>query len=293
MVNSSGDLTFSDGPAGVSFDGPGRQSFIFKLTSTGANPYTAKEVNAAGAEVAGPSAATLYELSGSTVVPVDTIVVAFPNPFGDGFVFVGPQTIPTPSIEVKESDGTPDYTGVTSLEFDQADGFILSQPGTGRAKVNLTLPPPPPPPANVGGWGAFGVAITADDTPTVCTSSIFMPADGDFHFTANIGAQIALDCSSALVNDFGLVYAYIWNATQGILYGPSSQLVGGVRGVIGNSDVQGWVSSGISAVNAVGPVVAGDEIQVIVTRTIGVLAPGTPPTFILVSVGGQLTYHQF
>ena len=43
------------------------------------------------------------------------------------------------SLTVKESDGSPSYSSVNSLEFDQDDGFSLSQPGAGRAKVNYGI----------------------------------------------------------------------------------------------------------------------------------------------------------
>ena len=41
-------------------------------------------------------------------------------------------------LTAKESDGSPSYAGITSIEFDQADGFTLSQPGEGRVKVNVS-----------------------------------------------------------------------------------------------------------------------------------------------------------
>lgn len=41
-------------------------------------------------------------------------------------------------LAVKEFDGAPSISSVTSLEFDQADGFVVSTPGAGRAKINFT-----------------------------------------------------------------------------------------------------------------------------------------------------------
>ncbi len=46
------------------------------------------------------------------------------------------KVLAAPGLTVAESDGTPSYDRITSLEFDQADGFSLSQPGAGRVKVN-------------------------------------------------------------------------------------------------------------------------------------------------------------
>jgi len=42
------------------------------------------------------------------------------------------------TLEVKAAAGAPDYTGVTVIAFDQADGFTLSQPGgAGTARIDL------------------------------------------------------------------------------------------------------------------------------------------------------------
>lgn len=41
------------------------------------------------------------------------------------------------AITVEESDGTPSYTDVTVLEFDQASKFKVTQPSAGRAKVEI------------------------------------------------------------------------------------------------------------------------------------------------------------
>jgi hypothetical protein len=41
------------------------------------------------------------------------------------------------SLTVKEADGTPSYSSITSLELNQADGFEVTQPGAGRANINI------------------------------------------------------------------------------------------------------------------------------------------------------------
>jgi len=41
------------------------------------------------------------------------------------------------SLTVEEQDGSPSYTGVTKLQFDQADGFSLSNPATGTTRVDI------------------------------------------------------------------------------------------------------------------------------------------------------------
>ena len=43
------------------------------------------------------------------------------------------------SINVKEVDGSPSLTGISTLLFDQADGFVVSQPATGQARIDLAL----------------------------------------------------------------------------------------------------------------------------------------------------------
>lgn len=45
-------------------------------------------------------------------------------------------------LTVAEVDGTPSYTGISSLQFDQADGFVVSQPSAGVARVDFVPPPP-------------------------------------------------------------------------------------------------------------------------------------------------------
>lgn len=40
---------------------------------------------------------------------------------------------------VREQDTNPNYTGLSGLIFDQADGFIVSQPGAGEAEVDLSV----------------------------------------------------------------------------------------------------------------------------------------------------------
>src|SRR5262249_10501093 len=41
------------------------------------------------------------------------------------------------SLTVQEVDGSPSYPGVTTLLFDQADGFVVSQPAANQARIDL------------------------------------------------------------------------------------------------------------------------------------------------------------
>jgi hypothetical protein len=47
------------------------------------------------------------------------------------------------SLTVEEVDGTPTYASTTKLQFDQADGFVLTQPVAGTARIDSTGSPAP------------------------------------------------------------------------------------------------------------------------------------------------------
>jgi hypothetical protein len=61
--------------------------------------------------------------------------------------------------EVKEADGTPSYGGITSLEFNQADGFEVTQPAAGRADRHTARGP------GLSERPAGGVAARRRDRP--------------------------------------------------------------------------------------------------------------------------------
>lgn len=50
---------------------------------------------------------------------------------------------PVTEITVEEVDGDPTYPATTKLQFDQADGFVVSQPVAGTARVDSTGTPAP------------------------------------------------------------------------------------------------------------------------------------------------------
>lgn len=56
------------------------------------------------------------------------------------------------SITVEEVDGVPTYAGITTIRFDQADGFVVSQPGAGIARVDATGTPAPDEEAQLLAW---------------------------------------------------------------------------------------------------------------------------------------------
>lgn len=47
-------------------------------------------------------------------------------------------TAPAGSITIEEVDGAPTLVGITTLRFDQADGFVVSQPGANIARVDFS-----------------------------------------------------------------------------------------------------------------------------------------------------------
>ena len=57
------------------------------------------------------------------------------NAGGDGVFAVLQGT--AGSLTVEEQDGSPSYTDVTKIRFDQADGFSLSNPSTGTTRVDI------------------------------------------------------------------------------------------------------------------------------------------------------------
>jgi len=55
-------------------------------------------------------------------------------------------------LTVEEVDGTPTLTGITTLQFDQADGFVVSQPAVGVARINATGTAAPDNDAQILAW---------------------------------------------------------------------------------------------------------------------------------------------
>ncbi len=76
-----------------------------------------------------------YEIQGHVDVPVGAKVKARFGGAGDFLVFRydGP-------LVVEELDGSPSVAAVTTLQFDQADGFVVSEPSAHVAKIKLTAP---------------------------------------------------------------------------------------------------------------------------------------------------------
>jgi hypothetical protein len=92
-------------------------------------------INNAGHEYAVPVAGDVFTLDSATSGPFRLLT----NP-GVGtakcLVMLG-DTAP-PTVTVEEADGAPSYAGVHTLRFDQADGFTVTQPAAGIARVDFT-----------------------------------------------------------------------------------------------------------------------------------------------------------
>ena len=46
-------------------------------------------------------------------------------------------TIAAVGATIEEVDGSPSYTGIVTIRYDQADGFVVTQPGAGIARVDM------------------------------------------------------------------------------------------------------------------------------------------------------------
>ena len=75
------------------------------------------------------------EVSGRTDIASGTKVWMEPDPNGRGFLFTVSGTGGV--LTVKEVDGAPSISNVTEFRFDQTDGFVVSNPAAGVARVDM------------------------------------------------------------------------------------------------------------------------------------------------------------
>lgn len=75
------------------------------------------------------------EVSGRTDIASGTKVWMEPDPNGRGFLFTVSDTGGV--LTVKEVDGAPSISNVTEFRFDQTDGFVVSNPAAGVARVDM------------------------------------------------------------------------------------------------------------------------------------------------------------
>lgn len=148
---SGGDLSADWGPLGLQVTDARPRPVWGKITgqAAGTNRYAWSQVSevdeptfpvfAGGFGLSGTSAVggtPAYEIGGRQDVPLNTVVRLDLSPSAEYWTF-SYQPPNTAGITVEEVDGSPSYTSVSTLRFDQADGFQLSQPGAGIARVDL------------------------------------------------------------------------------------------------------------------------------------------------------------
>ena len=63
--------------------------------------------------------------------------------YDENGIIQGMAATPTAEITVEEVDLSPSYTGITKLQFDQGDGFTVSQPAPGIARIDSSGTPAP------------------------------------------------------------------------------------------------------------------------------------------------------
>jgi len=122
--------------------------FLVKVTAVSGSAYSFDEWWLDGAGVAAKKEAGRYGLVGANPGRAVTGATFGVGDFalcraGEGAGGLEWELVPVGAggggsgITAAEVDGTPSYAGVTALRFDQADGFALSQPAAGVARVDL------------------------------------------------------------------------------------------------------------------------------------------------------------
>jgi hypothetical protein len=137
----TGELGAGHGAGGTQFLDYRQVAAVFRLTTTGSNPYTGVPQFWKGttwadmAEDVSPAVPSLYALDKLTTHPVDTIVLAVPSTSGDGWVFQvkgssagGGACDPVDQEEVLLVqdvclDPIPDFTGATG-SLDGSEGVV-------------------------------------------------------------------------------------------------------------------------------------------------------------------------
>lgn len=117
--------------------------------AAGTNRYAWSQINetdttfpsvGGGFAMSGTSAANgwpAYEITGRTDVPTDGTakVLAYISSAGSFWIFRY-TSASSSSLTVQEADGSPSYSSITTLQFNQDDGFVVSQPIAGNAKIS-------------------------------------------------------------------------------------------------------------------------------------------------------------
>lgn len=137
----SGDVSVTaDGRGGLAVrDGRPDAEWGRIASHVTANEYTALRLDDGDTAYPDRDALTVrcWEVSGSSGVAVGTKVRLEPNRAGEGYTFRAPATGGGSALTVQDVDGSPSVAGVTTLRFDAGDGFAITSPGAGVARVDL------------------------------------------------------------------------------------------------------------------------------------------------------------
>lgn len=151
------------------------------------------------AAVGGDAAAVIYQERGNG--PQTEIVAGLGNPPALALPLVDPAS--AGGITVKESDGSPSYAGVTSLEFEAAR-FVITQPGAGRANVDLATRPAPSTSPGAGNWSTSG---KTSGTWYQTTDSVTIAAAGWYHVACDLNPVLLWEGFSIPTGNDGLSFA--------------------------------------------------------------------------------------
>lgn len=101
------------------------------------------------------------------------------------------------ALTVEENDGSPSYTGITTLRFDQADGFTITNPSDGVARVDF---------AGVTGSGTgYRLAYWSPSSSTALLSSGIDTVDGNSVRAPGVG-RFGGNLTAGFGTDFTAVF---------------------------------------------------------------------------------------
>jgi len=155
-------------------------------------------------------------------------------------------------LTVEELDGSPSVTAVDKIQFDQADGFVVADGGSGDAQVGLTFLPR----VILGTGGGSEPAVLVNEPPT--TTAIWSEAASDNTvFRRASGTLTWGSVATDMYADNSVTYAKIQDVTA------ESRLLGRGQGA-GSGDPQeitlgaGLSMSGTSLSASAAPAPDGD-----------------------------------
>lgn len=173
-------------------------------------------VNASGSPTRATDADTGGELLGAVVyvsegtVNADSIWECTAN----ATITIGATNLPWvrvgPGVQVEEADGNPSYTGATTLRFDQSDGFIVSNPATGVAQIDIA-------------------AATASQAGVVSTTS--QTFAGNKTFTGLVDASVVKSDLYGQSDIAGKIYMTNNNGSAAVPSGCGGWITAGIGGL--------------------------------------------------------------